>query len=845
VSGTYNNLQLGANVVGNAELNNAAAFSMAGLTVTGNQTVAGTLGVTGVTTLGTLNAGTTGLGATTTASLSSGRIATMGAFLGGQAAISIGGRSTINTEDNNGLFNIVAGGYENSIADPSYRYSSTRGASRIYMGDGAITFEVGGITGIKGTIIPWVTGLSINTNGNVGIGTTAPAYKLDVTGTMRASSDVRAPIFYDSNNTAYYVNPASTSNMNGLAVAGNETVAGTLSFGSATRQMINLWGTSYGIGVQASTQYFRTGTGFAWYGGGVHNNGQYNAGGGVTLATLDGTNFNVNSTNANFNNINGSSLNVTGYAAIGSLNVSGTATVASLTDNGNLNFTAANPYINSGGSYIVIPHGLYVSGGTPYFQTQIQARGGIHNDTGSYLTIAGGTSGNTYFAGNVGIRTTNPHGEFDTISGNGDGLVIYQGVDDSHTIQTYINSQWANRGSYAPQCGSGGCNILKIQPDGGRTIIGGDVAIVPNGSGGMAGTGALTVTGVTTLGQTKLSNSDIYFTNTTHNHTGLGNTLGHAAIENAANFNTLMILGRTGGIGGVRSVSIWDRLDVNGTLAATGSVNFSSTLQVQGILTASTEVDTPKLVLTPSAITAGQACSPNGAQQADATGALMSCVSGVWKAPGGGGGGSAVAINTMQLIGNSCYTTPGAQTITVPANARFAEVILIGGGGGGGPGTGNYGGGAGANGQASYFSVLKADGGLGGHSGRGRLSGGSDGAGGLGGSNGHNGSLYGGGQGGEGWGYNNGNGWGTDRLFDSSFCGWMPNPGAGGQGGPALGSGQGGGGGGSGAVKHYTANVKGGSPLWINVGHGGAAGTTYAARLYGTSGSAGVVAIKW
>jgi hypothetical protein len=39
------------------------------------------------------------------------------------------------------------------------------------------------------------------------------------------SVDVRAPIFYDSNNTGYYVDPASTSALNGLTVAGNITAS--------------------------------------------------------------------------------------------------------------------------------------------------------------------------------------------------------------------------------------------------------------------------------------------------------------------------------------------------------------------------------------------------------------------------------------------------------------------------------------------------------------------------------------------------------------------------------------------------------------------------------------------
>ena len=54
------------------------------------------------------------------------------------------------------------------------------------------------------------------------------------------------------------------------------------------------------------------------------------------------------------------------------------------------------------------------------------------------------------------------------------------------------------------------------------------------------------------LGRTYLTNSDVYFTNTSHNRTGIGNAAGNAAIENAADYNTLMILGRSGGLGGVR-----------------------------------------------------------------------------------------------------------------------------------------------------------------------------------------------------------------------------------------------------------------------------------------------------
>lgn len=61
-----------------------------------------------------------------------------------------------------------------------------------------------------------------------------------------------------------------------------------LSFGSQVRQMINLWSTEYGIGVQSSTQYYRTAGNFAWFRGGVHNDAAINAGaGGTRLMSLD------------------------------------------------------------------------------------------------------------------------------------------------------------------------------------------------------------------------------------------------------------------------------------------------------------------------------------------------------------------------------------------------------------------------------------------------------------------------------------------------------------------------------------------------------------------------------
>jgi len=77
----------------------------------------------------------------------------------------------------------------------------------------------------------------------------------------------------------------STNSM--INVTGSTIASSALNFGSQTRQMLNLWSTSNGIGVQSATMYFRGSGGFAWYNGGSHNDSQWNAGGGTELMRLD------------------------------------------------------------------------------------------------------------------------------------------------------------------------------------------------------------------------------------------------------------------------------------------------------------------------------------------------------------------------------------------------------------------------------------------------------------------------------------------------------------------------------------------------------------------------------
>jgi hypothetical protein len=65
---------------------------------------------------------------------------------------------------------------------------------------------------------------------------------------------------------------------------------GNLLFGTRTRQMLNLWDTVYGIGIQANTLYFRTDFDFCWFRGGSHRNPRSDPGGGSLMMKLDENN---------------------------------------------------------------------------------------------------------------------------------------------------------------------------------------------------------------------------------------------------------------------------------------------------------------------------------------------------------------------------------------------------------------------------------------------------------------------------------------------------------------------------------------------------------------------------
>jgi len=120
-----------------------------------------------------------------------------------------------------------------------------------------------------------------------------PLWMQRTTGSGGVGNDLRIHIGdSDSDKTTRLsIGPKSGSSEKAiLAVKADDTVdivTGSLNFGAQTRQMLNLWKTNYGIGVQNSNQYYRSDFGFRWYKGGKHADDPTSPDNGTLQLSLD------------------------------------------------------------------------------------------------------------------------------------------------------------------------------------------------------------------------------------------------------------------------------------------------------------------------------------------------------------------------------------------------------------------------------------------------------------------------------------------------------------------------------------------------------------------------------
>jgi hypothetical protein len=176
-------------------------------------------------------------------------------------------------------------------------YSTAMGVSTT--ASGHYSTAMGGETTASGeysTALGYQTTASGNRSVAMGEGSTATGYASVAMGRFANAIHSGSFVWADSELSSF----ASTlANQFSVRASGGMRLNDFTSmfFGTRSRQMLNLFGTAYGIGVQDFTTYFRSAEHFAWHKGGVHNNNVYNPGaGGSRLMLLNSGGLEVNGT---------------------------------------------------------------------------------------------------------------------------------------------------------------------------------------------------------------------------------------------------------------------------------------------------------------------------------------------------------------------------------------------------------------------------------------------------------------------------------------------------------------------------------------------------------------------
>ncbi|MCA2709490.1 MAG: tail fiber domain-containing protein [Microcystis sp. M025S2] len=416
--------------------------------------------------------------------------------------------------------------------------------------------------------------------GNVGIGTTNPQAKLHVN---NGNAIISGNVGIGTND------PQAKLDVNGNLLV----TSGSLSFGNRNGQLIALWKTSHGIGVQSDTTYFRTSTNFAWYKDGSHNDAALNAGGGTSLMTLDGSGT---------LKVNGK-LSVTGGVIqkggdpittttdLGLYSQSSGSWMRFVTNSGPFKFFSdggigTNPRmtLDSSGNLSVTgdfsvsgsvsfslgarqmlnlwdnAYGIGIQNHTQYFRTNSNFawyKGGSHNDA----ALNAGTNGTALMVikgdGNVGIGTTNPTAKLHVNGGNAT-------INGNATI-----SEQANIGGNAIISGNVGIgtNTPQAKLDvNGSLKVQGDVTV----------TGKVNGRNISEDG-TKLND---HVNNKSNPHGVTATQLGALSLSGGNVTGNVNVNGNVG----IGTTNPGANLDVNGTLKVQGAGNVTGNLEVGGSL---------------------------------------------------------------------------------------------------------------------------------------------------------------------------------------------------------------------------------------------------------------------
>ena len=274
------------------------------------------------------------------------------------------------------------------------------------------------------------------------------------TASLTSTVDARAPIFYDSNNTAYYIDAASTSNLNALTIAGNSTFSADsyLTFGpnSSWSRYLRIGGNGYTAPVTTTASVVTTNGNLHldaakaanaiylnWYGGTsgtIFGNGsgtQVGAVDGSVNTSFSGTLSAVGAITQNGNQV----LNASNYVSYSAFTGSVTSTYG--------NFTSPGLIIGDA------QYGFYVSGGNIYYKS---ASGGVHywrNIANSANTMSLDNSGNILLSGYVNASSYVYSATYLQTGGN----LIYPsgyGATQRLEVSNSANNNWIDGLTIAP-----------------------------------------------------------------------------------------------------------------------------------------------------------------------------------------------------------------------------------------------------------------------------------------------------------------------------------------------------------------------------------------------------------
>jgi hypothetical protein len=476
------------------------------------------------------------------------------------------------------LLNSNSGSFNTAIGKGSLQ-TNTTGSSNTAIGYNAdvATGALSNATAIgANAVVSASNSLVLGSGANVGIGTSSPANKLHIVGTVRivdGSQGAGKVLTSDVNGVASWVTPAGASGWNITGNAG--TVDGTNFIGTTDSQPFNIKVDNQKAGRISTSE--ESGTFFGYQAGNV-NAGTSNAAFGhqALLSTTTGSSNTAVGTSALFSNVGGSSNTAMGYQTLyscstGTSNAAFGAQTLQLNTTGSFNTAIGNEALfsnttannNTAVGYQTIYTCSTGTGNSALGTQALQNTLGNYNVASGYHALRNNTTGNSNSAFGVQALYTNTTGNRNTAIGDSalySPSTANNGVAVGYRSQQYANNtitSWDNtntsvgyqslRGSLtaANNTGTGntaiGRDVMFNNTSGSRNTAMGDSALRANTTGiNNTAIGYVALLNNTTgLRNTALGDSALLI-----NTTGSGNTaLGTNATAGANNLSNATVLG--------------------------------------------------------------------------------------------------------------------------------------------------------------------------------------------------------------------------------------------------------------------------------------------------------------